>query len=39
MLGSDLGCLLVVARGRLLGIVTERDLLRAAGDVLAGPAT
>ncbi|MDJ0957161.1 MAG: CBS domain-containing protein [Arenicellales bacterium] len=30
MLESDSGCLLVVAHGRLLGIVTERDLLEAA---------
>ena len=30
MLESDAGCLLVVARGQLLGIVTERDLLEAA---------
>jgi CBS domain-containing protein len=30
MLESDSGCLLVVARGHLLGIVTERDLLEAA---------
>ena len=35
MLASDLGCLMVVARDRLIGIVTERDLLRAAADVLA----
>ena len=39
MLGSDLGCLMVVARGRLMGIVTERDLLRAAADALARQAT
>ena len=39
MLESDLGCLMVVARGRLMGIVTERDLLRAAADVLARQAT
>ena len=30
ILESDAGCLLVVARGQLLGIVTERDLLEAA---------
>jgi CBS domain-containing protein/gamma-glutamyl:cysteine ligase YbdK (ATP-grasp superfamily) len=30
MLQSDAGCLLVVARGQLLGIVTERDLLEVA---------
>ncbi len=30
MLESDTGCLLVVARGQLLGIVTERDLLEVA---------
>ncbi len=30
MLDADLGCLLVVASGKLLGIVTERDLLHAA---------
>jgi len=30
MLESDSGCLLVVARGQLLGIVTERDLLEVA---------
>ena len=30
MLESDTGCLLVVARGQLQGIVTERDLLEAA---------
>ncbi len=34
MLDSDLGCLLVVAGRRLLGIVTERDLLRAAAEQL-----
>ena len=34
MLESDSGCLLVVARGQLLGIVTERDLLRAAVDLV-----
>jgi CBS domain-containing protein/gamma-glutamyl:cysteine ligase YbdK (ATP-grasp superfamily) len=39
MLESDLGCLLVVARGRLIGIVTERDLVRAASEVLEGDAT
>jgi len=30
ILESDTGCLLVVARGQLLGIVTERDLLEVA---------
>ncbi len=30
MLESDAGCLLIVARGQLLGIVTERDLLEVA---------
>jgi CBS domain-containing protein len=30
ILQNDAGCLLVVARGQLLGIVTERDLLEAA---------
>ncbi len=30
ILENDAGCLLVVARGQLLGIVTERDLLEAA---------
>jgi CBS domain-containing protein len=30
MLESDTGCLLVVSRGQLQGIVTERDLLEAA---------
>jgi CBS domain-containing protein/gamma-glutamyl:cysteine ligase YbdK (ATP-grasp superfamily) len=30
ILENDSGCLLVVARGQLLGIVTERDLLEAA---------
>ena len=30
ILASDTGCLLVVARGQLLGIVTERDLLEMA---------
>lgn len=32
MMETDLGCLLVVAQGKLIGIVTERDLLRAAAD-------
>ncbi len=35
MLDSDLGCLLVVSGKRLTGIVTERDLMRAAGEVLS----
>jgi len=30
ILENDAGCLLVVAAGQLLGIVTERDLLEAA---------
>ena len=34
VLKSDLGCLLVVSSGRLIGIVTERDLVRAANDVI-----
>ena len=34
MLGSDLGCLMVVSHGRLMGIVTERDLLDAAALML-----
>ncbi len=34
LLSNDAGCLLVAARGRLLGIVTERDLLRFAADLL-----
>ena len=34
LLGSDHGCLMVVSSGRLVGIVTERDLLRAAADKL-----
>ena len=29
ILEADLGCLMVVAHGKLLGVVTERDLLRA----------
>jgi CBS domain-containing protein len=32
ILESDHGCLMVVSRGKLIGIVTERDLLRAAAD-------
>ena len=36
MLESDTGCLLVVARGQLQGIVTERDLLEAALVLIAG---
>jgi CBS domain-containing protein len=36
MLQSDSGCLLVTARGQLLGIVTERDLLEAAVALLTG---
>jgi len=39
MRGSDLGCLMVVAHGRLIGIVTERDLVEAAGDLLEGRET
>jgi len=40
MLQSDAGCLMVVARGQLLGIVTERDLLEVAVTLLpAGVAT
>ena len=35
MLESDSGCLLVVTRGQLLGIVTERDLLEAAVGLLS----
>ncbi|MBT8434999.1 MAG: CBS domain-containing protein [Gammaproteobacteria bacterium] len=35
MLETDSGCLLVVARGQLLGIVTERDLLEAAVKLVA----
>lgn len=35
MLESDAGCLLVVARGQLLGIVTERDLLEVAVELLS----
>ena len=38
MPGNDTGCLLVVARGQLLGIVTERDLLQAAVDLIPGMA-
>lgn len=34
-LDSDLGRLMVVARSRLVGIVTKRDVLRATNDVLA----
>ena len=36
MLETDSGCLLVVARGQLLGIVTERDLLEAAVALISG---
>ena len=36
MLESDAGCLLVTARGQLLGIVTERDLLEAAVALVTG---
>jgi len=36
MLESDTGCLLVTARGQLLGIVTERDLLEAAVALVTG---
>ena len=36
MLETDSGCLLVVTRGQLLGIVTERDLLEAAVALIAG---
>lgn len=36
MLETDTGCLLVVARGQLLGIVTERDLLEASVALIAG---
>jgi len=36
MLETDSGCLLVVARGQLLGIVTERDLLEAAVELVTG---
>jgi len=35
ILESDHGCLMVVSRGKLVGIVTERDLLRGAADALA----
>ena len=35
MLESDSGCLLIVARGQLLGIVTERDLLKASVALLS----
>ena len=34
LLNNESGCLLVVARGQLLGIVTERDLLRVAAEQL-----
>ena len=34
MLESELGCLMVVARERLVGIVTERDVLRGAASLL-----
>ena len=34
MLGHETGCLLSVDHNRLLGIVTERDLVRAAVSVL-----
>ena len=36
MLETDSGCLLVVAGGQLLGIVTERDLLEAAVELVTG---
>jgi CBS domain-containing protein len=36
LLESDTGCLLVVDRGQLLGIVTERDLLEAAVELISG---
>lgn len=36
LLESDSGCLLVVSRGQLLGIVTERDLLKAAVALVSG---
>jgi CBS domain-containing protein len=36
MLESDLGALLVVSRDRLVGIVTERDLLRAVAALVPG---
>ncbi len=36
MLHNDSGCLLVVARGQLAGIVTERDLLRVTAARLRG---
>jgi len=39
VLASDLGCLTEVARGKLLAIVTERNLLRAADAVLTRQAT
>jgi CBS domain-containing protein len=39
MLKSDLGCLMVVSGSRLMGIVTERDLVRAATEVIASKAT
>ena len=35
MLESDSGCVLIVTRGQLLGIVTERDLLEAAVGLLS----
>lgn len=34
LLESDLGCLMVVAHGQLIGIVTERDLLAAAARIM-----
>ena len=36
ILETDAGCLLVVAGGQLLGIVTERDLLKAAVALIPG---
>ena len=36
ILETDSGCLLVVASGQLLGIVTERDLLEAAVALISG---
>jgi CBS domain-containing protein len=35
MLASDLGALLVVSHEKLLGIVTERDLMQALARLLA----
>jgi CBS domain-containing protein len=39
MQANALGCLLVVEDGRLAGIVTERDFLSVAAELLRGPAT